>query len=168
MLIVSAPEQSGKAWGQQGLQLPGPLLRGFKAEASRHSNGVKRLGTLGIAMALGMPPRVRQIMMVWVDLMTAEGEEAITPEAAWQLFQHAMRMNDEHPDNASWFAAILASPRQPLLKVATDLDAAAAPPRPPTSQEKSTHVVDRILDPNVSLPPGIKPKSPDEQRRKSS
>lgn len=95
-------EPSG--WVQQNVQIPRVLRDMFREDASSKSFGVKRMGTGALALFLGLPDEAQEAILRWIDLVSPEHPEDITPENAWRVFSAAMSAAPRNTrDPTQWF-----------------------------------------------------------------
>lgn len=164
MHLMSRPKRSTE-WRQQGIQLPEPVFRALRARAEQTPHGVKRIGAVAIAAYLGLPARVQQIMLLWLDAARGEGEHAITPEAAAHVLMSLINTRAADMTSAEYLDRLLTAlaPKSPSRPPET-----ATPPKTATPPAKDvsesagatpgeTHYVARILDPQVTLPLSARP-----------
>lgn len=81
-----------EGWTRQALQLPTPLSRAFREYGAMQGQGeIKNVGTVAIALALGMPQMVREAMVVWAIQAYRIDPARVTPERAWTVFLGSLR-----------------------------------------------------------------------------
>lgn len=101
-------------WAQQSVQVPTHFREIFRLEASeRGHSSIKHLGTLATGLLLGMPPRARQALYVWISTMRAEEMRDLQPEQIYEAFARIMRVSNEPPDEkeVAWLVTRILDPR---------------------------------------------------------
>lgn len=156
--LVSADTNEAR-WKLQGLHLAEPIYTALRAEADRQSTTIKSVGNAALACFLGLPPRVRRILVLWLETTAAEGDAGITPEGAHAVMEAAMAIDARSVNNAEWFAEMLRSAKPaagpPLVEPDTHPRGAAGHDAD-KARRPYEHYVDRILDPSVLLPRATK------------
>jgi len=116
-------------YSQQGLQIPTHLQQAFRKEVGKlGSGGVKIAGTTALSIYMGMPPKLREWLYLWVLQQSWSGADQIKPEEVYQRFLR-----------------FIVESEKPGIPIVGDTEAGGDPVQP-------THYVDKILDPAIKRP----------------
>lgn len=124
-----------REWHAQGLQLPGPVYKAFKAEAGTTRLGTKRIGAAAVAAYLGLDPMVRKLLLLWLDMAASQGEEHITPQGAATVLRAALKLDSKTAEAADMALALAAAMPEVLA-------ARGDGPTPPTRASEGQNEAD--------------------------
>ncbi len=81
-----------EGWTRQALTVPTALARAFQEYGAERGQGeIKNLGTVALALVLGMPPVVRESVTVWAIQTFRIDPSDVTPADTWRIFMAAYR-----------------------------------------------------------------------------
>lgn len=115
-------------WRRQGLQVPTRVATKFQAQSSKAGvGGIKVLGTAALAIITEMPDDMRFALMRRVAQQTWPDADEFVPKDIWRLLIALVVAESGIVDNKA-----------------------------PDAEERIRWYVDRILDPELTPPPGEK------------
>lgn len=139
-------ERDAKKWARQSLQLPPGVMNQFRDVAADQAGwgGVQVMGTAAIALLVGMPKDLRDAVCEYVAAKTWKGGDQVDVQEAWRVFIEAMRLQVDE--------SLKTHPGEPSME-------AVNAPR---------WFISRILDPEVTPPPGQKASDKTKARDRKS